>query len=117
MRNIYLALFILAFSLKLSAGHVFSVKGEKTFLADREILVVELRCSNAIINDEATAGLIGHLDLYKSFGVNTISVFFMGSRFGDVIGYNEDASMNPVHQKRMRRKRYPIQYNGSQKTK
>ena len=49
----------------------------------------------------ATNGLINHLDLYKSYGINTISVFFMGSRFGDVKGYNEDASLNPVYQKRM----------------
>jgi len=101
MRNFILAIFLPVFSLNLSAGNLFSVKGEKTYLNDQEILVVGLRCSNSIINDEATDGLINHLDLYKSYGVNTISVFFMGSRFGDVKGYNKDASLNPVYQKRM----------------
>jgi len=101
MRNLIPAILLILFSLNLSAGNLFSVKGEKTYLNDQEILVVGLRCSNSIMNDEATDGLIDHLDLYKSYGVNTISVFFMGSRFGDVKGYNEDASLNPVYLKRM----------------
>ena len=101
MRNFFLAILILVFSLNLSAGNQFSVKGEKTYLNNQEILVVGLRCSNSIVNDEATDGLIKHLDLYKSYGINTLSVFFLGSRFGDVKGYHEDASLNPVYQKRM----------------
>lgn len=101
MKNLYLTITLFAFCSSLSAGNVFSVKGEKTYLNDKEFLVIGLRCSNSIINDRATDGLIDHLDLYKSYGVNTISVFFMGSRFGDVKGYNEDASLNPVYQERM----------------
>ena len=65
MRNIVLAILLLVFSLKLSAGNLFSVKGEKTYLNDQEVLVVGLRCSNSIVNDEATDGLIEQLDLYK----------------------------------------------------
>ncbi|HKI88681.1 MAG TPA: hypothetical protein VKA38_06615, partial [Draconibacterium sp.] len=34
-------------------------------------------------------------------GINTISVFFMGSRFGDVKGYNEDGSLNPDYANRL----------------
>ena len=108
MRNLIPAILLILFSLNLSAGNLFSVKGEKTYLNDQEILVVGLRCSNSIMNDEATDGLIDHLDLYKSYGVNTISVFFMGSRFGDVKGYNEDASLNPVYLKRMAKIIQPI---------
>ena len=52
MRNFFLAILFLAFSLNLSARNLFSVKGEKTYLNDQEILVVGLRCSNAIMNDE-----------------------------------------------------------------
>lgn len=101
MKNTILAILLLAVSNILSAGNVFSVKGEKTCLNEKEFQVIGLRCSNSIMNDAATDGLIDYLDVYKSFGVNTISVFFMGSRFGDVKGYNEDASLNPVYLKRM----------------
>lgn len=94
---------VLLFSIcsSLFASNIFSVKGEKTFLNNKEFQVIGLRCSNALISDESTDELINHLDLYKTYGVNTISVFFMGSRFGDVKGYNEDASLNPVYTKRM----------------
>ncbi|MFW6277601.1 MAG: hypothetical protein ACOC1J_02930 [Prolixibacteraceae bacterium] len=77
------------------------MKGDKTYLNDEEFLVVGLRCSNALISDKTASDLINHLDLYKSYGVNTVSVFFMGSRFGDVRGYNADGSINPEYATRM----------------
>jgi hypothetical protein len=83
--------------------YTFTVKGEKTFLNDKEILVIGLRCSNALISDAKTKELIDHLDKFASYGVNTIGVYFQGSRFGDVKGYNEDGSLNPVYAKRMGR--------------
>ncbi len=103
MRNLISAISILALCLNLSAGNIFSVRGGKTFLNDKEILVKGLRCSNSLLSDETTDALINHLDLYRSYGVNTISVFFMGSRFGDIKGYREDASLNPVYRERMAR--------------
>jgi len=95
-----ISLFFL-FNNSFSGENIFSVKGDKTFLNDKEFLVIGLRCSNALISDKTTNNLVNHLDLYKSYGVNTVSVFFQGSRFGDVKGYNEDASLNPVYSKRM----------------
>jgi len=83
--------------------YTFTVKDGKTFLNDKEILVVGLRCSNALISDKTTDELIAHLDEYTSYGVNTVSVFFMGSRFGDVKGFNLDGSLNPVYTARMAR--------------
>ncbi len=82
-------------------NHVFSVNGNKTYLNNKEFLVIGLRCSNALISDKTTNELINRLELYQSFGINTISVFFMGSRFGDVKGYNEDGSLNSIHAERM----------------
>jgi hypothetical protein len=79
----------------------FTVRGEKTYLNDQEILVKGLRCSNALISDEETQELIDTLDTFAGYGVNTIGVYFMGSRFGDVKGYNEDATLNPVYAGRM----------------
>lgn len=96
-------------SLLLTAGcttnynpyYVFSVKGEKTYLNDQEILLKGLRMSNALISDEAVAELIAHIDTFAFYGLNSFSVYFMGSRFGDIKGYRKDASLDPVYAKRM----------------
>lgn len=83
--------------------HVFAVRGAKTHLDGEPLLVKGLRCSNGLISDAATDELVANLDLFASYGVNTISVFTMGSRFGDVRGYREDASLDPVYADRMGR--------------
>lgn len=83
--------------------NVFSIKGAELYLNDRAFKVIGLRCSNALISDNTTRDLINSLDLYKSYGVNTVSVFFMGSRFGDVKGYRPDASLDPRYTRRMAR--------------
>jgi len=56
--------------------------------------MIGLRCSNALISDETTWDRINHMEVYKSYGINTVSVYFMGSRFGDVKGYRPDASLD-----------------------
>jgi len=86
-----------------AGGHVFTVRGEKTLLNGREILVKGLRCSNALISDAETQELIDNLGTFAGYGVNTISVYLMGSRFGDVKGYREDATLDPVYAGRMGR--------------
>ncbi|MBL7188783.1 MAG: hypothetical protein ISS70_20850 [Phycisphaerae bacterium] len=83
--------------------YVFTIRNGKTFLNDKSILVKGLRCSNALVSDESAAELIANLDTFASFGINTVSVFFMGSRFGDMKGYNRDGSLNPVYTARMGR--------------
>ena len=87
----------------LGGEHVFAVRGDKTYLNAQPFLVKGLRCSNALISDEAARELIDNLPLFVLYGVNTISVYFMGSRFGDVKGYHEDGSLNPVYARRMGR--------------
>lgn len=81
----------------------FSIQGAKTLLNGREFLVKGLRCSNALISDGATDELIGNLDLFVGYGVNAVSVYWMGNRFGDVVGYREDATLDPVYAARMGR--------------
>ena len=76
--------------------HIFGVRGETTLLDGRPFLAKGLRLSNALASDSAVAELTGNLDLFASYGVNTISVFWQGSRFGDVKGYREDASLDPL---------------------
>jgi hypothetical protein len=83
--------------------YVFSVRREKTYLNGREFLVKGLRCSNALISDSAAEQLIANLDTFTSYGVNTVGVYFMGSRFGDVKGYNKDGSLNHIYSDRMGR--------------
>ena len=87
----------------LAGNHVFAVRGDKTYLNSAPILVKGLRCSNALTSDSATRELIDHLDTFASYGVNTVSVFFMGSRFGDVKGYRADGSLDSIYAGRMAR--------------
>jgi hypothetical protein len=86
-----------------AAGAALEVRGEKLFFNNREIKLIGLRCSNALVSDQSTTDLVRSLDTYRSFGVNAISVFFMGSRFGDVKGYLPDGSLNPLIRDRMAR--------------
>jgi len=96
-----LILILLFWNSGMASKYIFSVKGNKTYLNNQEILIAGLRCSNALISDEATNDLIAHFDEYRSYGVNTVSVFVMGSRYGNFKGYLEDASLNPVYIKRL----------------
>lgn len=84
---------------------VFSVKPDHTgtLLNGHPFLAAGLRLSNGLISDAKTAELIAHLDEFASYGVNTISVFLQGSRFGDVRGYREDTSLDPVYAARLAR--------------
>ena len=86
-----------------ASHYVFTVRGEKTCLNGQEFVVKGLRCSNALISDQTAGELIANLDTFARYGVNTIGVYFMGSRFGDVKGYRADGSLSPVHAKRMGR--------------
>ena len=84
-------------------GNRFSISGDQLLINDKPFKMIGLRTSNALISDEATQQLIDHLDVFKSHGVNTVSVFYMGSRFGDVKGYRSDASLDPRYAARMGR--------------
>jgi hypothetical protein len=79
----------------------FTVEGTNTFLNGKPFLARGLRCSNALYSEKSADELLYNLKLYTEYGLNTISVFFMGNRFGDIKGYNEDASLNEVYASRM----------------
>ena len=79
-----------------SGQYVFSVSGTKTYLNGQEILLKGFRCSNSLINDTAANDLIAHLDSFKLYGLNSFSVYFQGSRYGNIPGYNSDATLNPT---------------------
>jgi len=80
---------------------VFTVEGDQLLLNGQAFKIIGLRCSNALITQQATEDLIRYLPEYRKSGINTVSVFFMGSRFGDVKGYRPDATLDPVYAKRM----------------
>lgn len=104
MRNILVGFGFIAIMVgfsRCSQKTAFEVKNGKTFINGKQTLIVGLRCSNALINDHATAVLIRFLPEYKKYGVNSVSVYIMGSRYGDVKGFNEDASLNPKYMDRM----------------
>jgi len=68
-----------------------------------EFKALGLRFSNALVSDAKTDSLIMYLDTFKSYGINSFSVFWMGSRFGNINGFLPDASLNPVYTPRMER--------------
>jgi hypothetical protein len=81
----------------------FSVNGEQVLTNGRPFKILGLRCSNALLSDRTTDALIAQLPVYRDHGINTVSVFFMGSRFGDVKGYRPDATLDPTYATRMGR--------------
>lgn len=85
------------------SAYVFSVREGKTYLNDQEILLKGLRMSNALISDEAADELIMNLDTFAYYGLNSFSVYLQGSRFGDIKGYREDCSIDPVYGSRLSR--------------
>ena len=95
-------LVFLALAAPAHAGkYTFAVKGDQVQLNGTAFKVLGLRVSNALISDEATDQLIKNLDTFKDYGVNTVSVFLMGSRFGDIKGIKPDASLDPVYAARL----------------
>lgn len=83
--------------------HVFGVQGGRTVLDGQPFLVKGLRVSNALISDRSTDELVANLGTFQSYGVNTVSVFLMGSRFGDVRGYRQDGTLEPAYSGRLGR--------------
>lgn len=80
-----------------------AVEGETILQNGTPVKLLGLRCSNALMSDRATADLVAMLDVYQEYGLNAVSVFVMGSRFGNVKGYLPDARMDPVIAGRLER--------------
>ena len=86
-----------------AAANVFSVSGNQVLYNGVPFKVIGLRLSNALISDAEVDELIAQLPVYRSYGVNTVSVFIMGSRFGDLKGYRPDSSIDPAVAERLHR--------------
>jgi hypothetical protein len=86
-----------------AGGNVLAVSGPDLLFNGRPVKIKGLRCSAALISDATTSELIGQLDTYQAYGVNSVSVYVMGSRFADVKGYRPDATLDPVYAARLDR--------------
>jgi hypothetical protein len=73
-----------------------TVKGTQTLINGVPFLVKGFRMSNSAVNDQSINNLMAELDTYKANGLNTVSIFFQGSRYTKVVGYLPDASLDPV---------------------
>ena len=71
---------------------MLSISGDQILVDGQPTKLVGLRMSNALMSDATAQELIDHLDAFRSYGVNVVSVYVMGSRFGDVNLVVEDAS-------------------------
>ena len=98
---LFLLVSLLVFYSHNQAKNVFSINGDKTLLNGDAFQVIGLRCSNAMLTDQTVDQLINHLDEYREYGINTISVFFMGSRYSKINGYNLDGSIKQIYRNRM----------------
>ncbi|HMD69348.1 MAG TPA: hypothetical protein VKF42_10755, partial [Chitinivibrionales bacterium] len=77
-----------------SPQYKFSITGNQIYINNVAFKSLGLRLSNALVSDAKTDSLIMYLDTFKSYGINSFSVYWMGSRFGDIIGFLPDASLN-----------------------
>lgn len=85
-------------------GLAVTVDGRNILVGGRPIKLKGLRLSNALISEQATSALIERgLDIYRGYGINMISVYLMGSRFGGVKGYERDGALNSVYSLRLAR--------------
>ena len=86
-----------------AGGHVVSVAGNEIRFDGKPVKLLGLRASNALMTEGTAQQLADNLEVFQSYGVNTISVYVMGSRFGDVKGYRPDATLDPVYAARLAR--------------
>lgn len=101
MRGAVLSLGILSSSPLYAGLHTVDVSGSTLRINNQPFKVIGLRCSNALVSELSKDLLIDNLPVFRDYGINTVSVFMMGSRFGDVKGYMPDSSLNPVYSDRM----------------
>lgn len=94
-------LIFLQATLALAGQFRLTLDRDETLLNGHPIQLLGLRCSNALISQESTDRLIGQLDTLALYGINSFSVYFMGSRFGDVKGYHANATLDSSYTERM----------------
>jgi len=84
-------------------GNDVSVAGSDILLNGKPIKLKGVRLSNALTTDSTAAQAVSSLDTFAGYGLNTVTVYIMGSRFSNTKGYRPDATIDPDHAARLAR--------------
>ncbi len=82
-----------------------SLQGNRVLIDGELVDVYGIRTASALVSDRTTDHLIGQLDEYKSYGVNAVTVFYMGSSGGHYDPFTPDGEdwLHPEFRDRMDR--------------
>jgi len=86
-----------------SRGHDLSVAGSDILLDGKPIKLKGVRLSNALTTDSTAEQAVRSLDTFGGYGLNTVTVYIMGSRFSNTKGFRPDATIDPAHAARLAR--------------
>lgn len=85
-----------------SSGNKISIEGDQIYMDGKAFEMWGIRVASATEDQFATDHLIKQLDDYKKYGVNSVAVFFMGSRGGSYDPFSADGkSIDTDHCDRM----------------
>jgi len=97
-------LFLMSLQTSILAGNVLTVEGDRFKLNGRLFDMWGIRVASASQTQDLTGQLIANLDNYKSYGVNTVTVFVQGSSGGFCDPFSPDGkSMDAGHLARIKR--------------
>ena len=84
------------------AAATLTISGKQFLLDGKKFDMWGVRTASASQDEALTRQLIANLDEYRKYGVNTVSVYYMGSRGGFSDPFSADgASIDRAHQRRM----------------
>lgn len=86
-----------------NASHQVSVAGSDILLDGKPVKLKGVRLSNALTTDATTDQAVRALDTFAGYGLNTVTVYIMGSRFSNTKGFRPDATIDPAHAARLAR--------------
>ena len=92
------------FTASQAGGPDLTVRGNRFFLDGSAFDMWGIRVASASQNERLTSDLIENLDEYRAHGVNSLAVFYMGSRGANSDPFSADGlRVDPEHERRMER--------------
>jgi len=92
---------VMAVQMIFASQYNITRQGPNFYLNGQLFKVNGLRVSATLVSQEKVDELISYMDLYKSYGINALSVYFMGNRFSDFQAFNPDCTIKPIYLNRM----------------